>query len=218
MKIALIGGTGYVGSKILAEALRRGHKVTAIVRHPQRLAPRPNLKIKKADVLHRERLARILARHDVIISAFNPKRGTPGPEVYHRHVRGHRAIIAAAKRSGVKRFLAVGGAASLKTPAGIEFLDSPEFPAAFEPFKPGIRGTRELYYLLKDERGLDWVFLAPSVMISPGARTGKYRVGKDHVLYDEKGKSHISLQDYAVAMLDELEHPRHHRERFTVGY
>ncbi len=218
MKIALIGGTGYVGSKILAEALRRGHKVTAIVRHPQRLAPRPNLKIKGADVLHRERLARILARHDVIISAFNPKRGTPGPEVYHRHIRGHRAIIAAAKRSGVKRFLAVGGAASLKTPAGIELLDSPEFPAAYEPFKPGIRGTRELYYLLKNERGLDWVFLAPSVMISPGARTGKYRVGKDHVLYDEKGKSHISLQDYAVAMLDELEHPRHHRERFTVGY
>jgi uncharacterized protein len=218
MRIALIGGTGYVGSKILAEALRRGHKVTAIVRHPEHLVARRNLRIKKADVLHRERLARILAQHDVVVSAFNPKRGTPGPEVYYRHVRGHRAIIAAAKRSGVKRFLAVGGAASLKTPAGIEFLDSPEFPAAYEPFKPGIRGTRELYYLLKNERGLDWVFLAPSVMISPGARTGKYRVGKDHVLYDQNGKSHISLQDYAVAMLDELEHPRHHRERFTVGY
>ncbi|MFY9690953.1 MAG: NAD(P)-dependent oxidoreductase [Candidatus Acidiferrales bacterium] len=218
MKIALIGGTGYVGSKILAEALRRGHNVTAIERHPQRLTPRRNLRIKKADVLHRDPLARILARHDVIISAFNPRRGTPGPEIYHRHVRGHRAIIAAAKRSGVKRFLAVGGAASLKTPAGVEFIDSPEFPAAYEPFKPGIRGTRELYYLLKKESGLDWVFLAPSVMIAPGARTGKYRVGKDHVLYDDAGKSRISLQDYAVAMLDELEHPKHHRERFTVGY
>ncbi|HEX4002440.1 MAG TPA: NAD(P)-dependent oxidoreductase [Candidatus Acidoferrales bacterium] len=218
MKIALIGGTGFVGSRILAEALRRGHQVTAIVRHPQRLAPRRNLRIKQADVLDRERLARILAGHDVIISAFNPKRNTPGPEAYDRHVRGHRAIIAAAKRSGVKRFLAVGGAASLKTAAGVEFLDSPEFPAVFEPFRPGIRGTRELYYLLKKEPGLDWVFLSPSVMVTPGARTGRFRIGKDHVLYDEKGASRISLEDYAVAMLDELEHPRHHRERFTVGY
>jgi uncharacterized protein len=218
MKIALIGGTGFVGSRILAEALRRGHKVTAIERHPHRLTPRRNLGVKQADALHRERLARILAGHDAIVSAFNPKRGTPGPEIFHRHVRGHRAIIAAAKRSGVKRFIAVGGAASLKTPAGIEFIDSPEFPAAYEPFKAGIRGTRELYYLLKNELGLDWVFLSPSVMITPGTRTGKYRVGKDHVLYDEKGASRISLEDYAVAMLDELEHPKHHRERFTVGY
>ena len=151
MNIALIGGTGYVGSKILAEALRRGHKVTAIVRHPQRLAPRPNLRIKKADVLHRERLARILARHDVIISAFNPKRGTPGPEVYHRHVRGHRAIIAAAKRSGVKRFLAVGGAASLKTPAGIEFLDSSGLPCRVRTIQA--RHSRHARALLPAQKG-----------------------------------------------------------------
>ena len=218
MKIALIGATGFVGSKILAEALRRGHHVTAIVRRTQRLAPHRNLKILQADVLRRDELARLLAGHDVVISSYNPARGIPGPEVFHRHVRGHRAIIAAAKKSGVRRFLAVGGGASLKTPAGIEFLDSPEFPAAFEPFKPGIRGTRELYYLLKKESGLDWVFLSPSVMIVPGRRTGKFRLGKDHVLYDEKGKSHISLQDYAVAMLNEAEHPKHHHERFTVGY
>ncbi len=218
MKVALIGATGFVGSKILAEALRRGHKVTAIVRRPQRLTPHRNLTVVQADVLRRDELARILEGHDVVISSYNPARGTPGPEVFHRHVRGHRAIIAAAKKSGVKRFLAVGGAASLKTPAGVEFLDSPEFPAVFEPFKPGIRGTRELYYLLKKEPGLDWVFLAPSVMITPGQRTGKFRLGKDHVLYDEKGASRISLQDYAVAMIDELEHPKHHHERFTVGY
>jgi len=218
MKIALIGASGYVGSKVLEEALRRGHEVTAIVRRPERLATHPNLKAVNADVLHRDELARILAGHDVVISSYNPKRGTPGPEVYFRHVRGHKAIIAAVKKSGVKRFLAVGGAASLKTPAGIELIDSPDFPAAYEPFKPGICGTRELYYLLKHEPGLDWVFLAPSVVIAPGQRTGKFRLGKDHVLYDEKGASRISLQDYAVAMIDELEHPRHHRERFTVGY
>jgi len=218
LKIALIGATGFVGSKILAEALRRGHHVTAIVRRTQRLAPRPNLEVVHADVLHRDELVRVLAGHDVVISSYNPARGVPGPEIFNRHVRGHRAIIAAAKKSGVKRFLAVGGAASLKTPAGIELLDSPDFPAAFEPFKPGIRGTRELYYLLKKEPGLDWIFLSPSVMIVPGQRTARFRLGKDHVLYDEKGKSHISLQDYAVAMLNEAEHPKHHRERFTVGY
>jgi len=218
MKIALIGATGFVGSRILAEALRRGHRVTAIERRSGRLPAHRNLRSVKMDVLHREELARLLAGHDVVISSFNPARGTPGPEVFHRHVRGHRAIISAARKSGVQRFLAVGGAASLKTPAGIEFLDSPEFPAAFEPFKAGIRGTRELYYLLKKEPGLDWVFVAPSVMIGPGQRTRKFRIGRDHVLYDEKGASRISLEDYAVAMIDEAEHPKHHHERITVGY
>lgn len=218
MKIALIGASGFVGSKILSEALRRGHEVTAVIRRPQRIAPHRNVTIVQADVLRREQLAGILAGHDVVISSYNPARGVPGPEVFERHVRGHRAIISAAKKSGVKRFLAVGGAASLKTPAGIELLDSPEFPVAFEPFKPGIRGTRELYYLLKKEPGLDWVFFSPSVMIVPGQRTNKFRLGTDRVLYDEHGKSHISLQDYAVAMINEAEHPKHHRERFTVGY
>lgn len=218
MKIALIGATGFVGSKILAEALRRGHHVTAIIRRPQRITPHRHLRVAQVNVLDREHLASVLAGHDLMISAYNPARGVPGPEVFHRHVRGHKAIIAAAKKAGVKRFLAVGGAASLKTPANIELLDAPEFPAAFEPFKPGIRGTRELYYLLKKEPGLDWVFLSPSVMITPGQRTGKFRLGHDHVLYDAQGKSHISLQDYAVAMMNEAEHPQHHRERFTVGY
>lgn len=218
MKIALIGASGFVGSKILSEALRRGHQVTAFIRRPQRIAPHRNLTVAQGDVLRRDELARVLAGHDVVISAYNPARGVPGPQVFDWHVRGHRAILSAVKRSGVKRFLAVGGAASLKTPAGIELLDSPEFPAAFEPFRPGIRGTRELYYLLKREPGLDWAFLSPSVMIVPGQRTRKFRLGKESVLYDEQGKSHISLEDYAVAMINEAEHPKHHRERFTVGY
>jgi putative NADH-flavin reductase len=133
-------------------------------------------------------------------------------------VNGHLAIIHATKKAGITRFLGVGGAASLKTPSGQEFLDSPDFPKEYEAFKPGIRGTRELYYLLKKEPELDWVFLAPSVRIEPGTRTGKYRVGKDEILYDSTGASRISLEDYAVAMIDELERPQHHRERFTVGY
>jgi uncharacterized protein len=218
MKVALIGASGFVGSKILAEALQRGHQVTAIVRNPEKLEPHKNLTVKKADVLQVEELAKILAGQDAVISAFNPARGVAGPEVFEKHVTGHKAILAATRKSGVKRFLGVGGAASLKTPAGVELLDSPEFPAAYEPFKPGIRGTRELYYLLKQEPELDWVFISPSVTIAPGERTGKFRLGKDHVLCDANGVSKISLEDYAMALVDELEQSKHHGERITVGY
>ena len=149
----------------------------------------------------------------------HPGRQTAGgDEVTQMHVDGHKAIIAATKRSGVKRFLAVGGAASLKTADGSEYLDSPDFPKAYEAFKGGIRGTRALYYMLKDDTDLDWVFLAPSVFLIPGERLGTYRIGKDHVLYDAEGQSRIFLPDYAIAMVDEMEKAAHHRERFTVGY
>lgn len=218
MKVALIGATGYVGSKILAEALERGHHVTAISRHTDELPSHPNLTAKQADVLAGDALAQILRGHDAVISSFNPGRGSAAPDIFEKFVHGHRAIIAATKKAEVKRFLGVGGAASLKVPSGEEFLDSPQFPKEYEPFKGGIRGTRELYYLLKQEPELDWIFLAPSVRIEPGRRTGKFRLGTDHVLYDASGASRISLEDYAMAMIDELERPQHHRERFTVGY
>jgi putative NADH-flavin reductase len=218
MKVALIGATGYVGNRLLTELLQRGHLVTALARHPQSLPPHPNLTVTQADVLQVDALSKILNGHAAVISAFNPGRGVAGPDVFEKHLAGHKAILAALNKSGVKRFLAVGGAASLKTASGQEFLDSPEFPPEYAPYKDGVRGTRELYYLLKKEPHLDWVFLSPSVRLLPGSRTGKYRVGTDHVLYDANGVSAISLEDYAVAMVDELEQPQHHRERFTVGY
>ena len=218
MKVALIGASGFVGSRVLAEALQRGHSVTAIVRHPEKVAAHARLAVHAVDVLKVDELAKSLAGHDVVVSSFNPERGSHAPDIYERHVAGHKAIIAAVKKSGVTRFIAVGGAASLRTASGQEYLDSPEFPADYAPFKAGIRGTRELYYLLQKEPHLDWVFLSPSVRLTPGTRTGHYRIGKDHVLYDAQGVSAISLEDYAVALLDELEQPQHHRERFTVGY
>ncbi len=218
MKVALIGATGFVGSPILTELLQRGHRVTALVRHTEKLPKHANLTATQVDVLNRDALAKALAGHDGVIDAFNPQRGSVAPDIFEKHVAGHKAIIAAMNKSGVRRFLAVGGAASLKTAAGVEYLESSEFPAEFAPFKAGIRGTRELYYLLQKEPHLDWVFLSPSVRLLPGTRTGKYRVGTDHVLYDANGVSTISLEDYSVAMVDELEQPQHHRERFTVGY
>jgi putative NADH-flavin reductase len=218
MKVAIIGASGFIGSKITTEALRRGHKVTAIVRHPNRVPHRPNQTIVQADVLWRDRLARILKGHDAVIASWNAVRGVTGPWVYGRYMEGNHAILAAVHRSGVKRFLAVGGAASLKTPDGIELLDSPQFPKAFEAAKPAIRGVRELLYMLKKDSGLDWAFFSPAVMIVHGVRTGKFRLGHDHVVADEKGASRISVEDYAVAMVDEMERPKHHCERFTIGY
>jgi putative NADH-flavin reductase len=218
MKIALIGASGFVGAKVLAEALERGHEVTAIVRKPEALAAHPKVKAVKLDVADVEGLVQALKGHDAVVSAFNPGRGTPGDEVYDQHVAGHKAVIAAVKRSGVKRYVAVGGAASLKTDEGVELLDSPSFPKEFEPYKGGIRGTRAQYYMLKEEPELDWVFLAPSAMLQPGERTGSFRTGKDHLLVGTDGVSRISLEDYAMALVDELERPAHHRERFTVGY
>ena len=218
MKLALIGATGFVGAVVLAEALSRGHTITAIGRKLAGLPTHPNLTAVTLDVADGAALAKALAGHDAVVSAFNPGRETAGDDVYDQHVKGHRAIIDAVKASGVTRFVAVGGAASLKTKSGQEFIDSPEFPAEYEPFKGGICGTRAQYYMLKDEPGLDWVFLSPSVFLRPGERTGQFRLGKDEVLYGADGESRISLEDYAMALVDELETPAHHRERFTVGY
>jgi uncharacterized protein len=217
MKIAIIGATGFVGSRIRDEALARGHQVIAIVRNPDALPLRSDLMAKPLDIHDTPALAKALAGSDAVVSAYSPGRATPIDAVYQAFVAAHRSIIDAVKMSGVARYIAVGGAASLKTQEGVEFIDSPA-AAAFEPYKPALRGTREQYYLLKDEPGLDWVFLAPSVMLAPGERTGKYRTGKDHILYYEPGKSAISLEDYALAVIDEIERPAHHRERFTVGY
>jgi putative NADH-flavin reductase len=219
MKVALIGATGFVGAKILEEALARGHKVTAIVRKPEALPGSPAITPVELDIHDVDALAKALSGHDAVISSFNPIRGVPGgDELTQLHVAGHKAIIAAVKTSGVKRFLAVGGAASLKTDEGVELLDSPGFPKEYEPYKGGIRGTRALYYLLKEEPELDWVFLSPSAFLQPGERTGKFRLGKDDLLVGADGQSRISLEDYAMAMVDELERPAHHRQRFTVGY
>ena len=207
MKIALIGATGNVGSKILAEAVQRGHHVTAIVTDPAKLAARENLAVTAADATDADALARAVAGHDSVIGAFNPSRDPDGS--------GTRAIVAGVKRARVKRLLVVGGAGSLLLPSGERVIDQPDFPAAW---KGGALLTAAFLDHLREEREVDWVFLSPAAMLAPGERTGAYRVGKDHLLTDAGGESRISQEDYAVAMLDEVERPQHHRERFTVAY
>lgn len=212
MKIALIGASGYVGSALLTEALARGHQVTALVSRPERLPAQPGLQALATDVLDTATLASQLQGHEAVISAFS---GHAQTEVYNYYVKGMGSIIAAVKSAGVSRLLVVGGAASLEVAPGVQLLDTPEFPAEW---KETAAGAREALNLLRDEQQLDWTFLSPSAHLEPGERSGKFRLGGDQLLVDGSGKSHISLADYAVAMIDELERPAHSRQRFTVGY
>ena len=213
MKIALIGATGFVGSAILKEALERGHEVTAIVRHPDKLQAHPKLHAKKGDVYSADEVARLVSGHDAVISAFNP--GWNDPEIYNHQVKGTESIIKGVKQAGVKRLLFVGGAGSLEVKPGVQSVDLPQFPAEY---KQGALATRDALNLLRKETSLEWSFLSPSADLSPGQRTGKFRLGKDQLLKDAKGESRVSVEDYSVAMLDEVERPAHIRQRFTVGY
>lgn len=212
MKIALIGATGFIGSGLLAEALTRGHHVTALVSRPERLAPREGLTVIGTDIMDTQRLTERLAGHDAAISAFS---GHAQQDVRSYYGRGIASIIAATKQARVPRLLVVGGAGSLEVAPGVQAVDTPEFP---EQWKASALGARDTLERFRKEHELDWTFLSPAALIEPGARTGKFRIGGDQLLVDAQGNSRISVQDYAVAMIDELEHPAHSRKRFSVAY
>jgi putative NADH-flavin reductase len=202
MKVALIGATGRAGFPILQELARRSHEVTAIVRNPERVPAQANVTPKKGDVFDKDDLAGLLKGHDAVISAVHFLQSDP------------RKLIDAVKASGVKRYLVVGGAGSLEVAPGVTLVSTPEFPAIYkdEATKGG-----EFLNLLRQEKELDWTFLSPSALFVEGPRTGKFRLGKDQLLTNEKGSS-ISFADYAIALADEVEKPAHSRQRFTVGY
>lgn len=212
MKIALIGASGFVGGALLKEAASRGHSVTAIARNPDKIETVDHVAAVKGDVTDSAALAKILAGHDVVISAFNG--GWGDPDIYNKHLAGSRAIAAAAKAAGT-RLVAIGGAGSLHAPDGSQFVDSAEFPAEY---KQGAKAARDALGELRNETQLDWTFVSPPFSLAPGDRTGKYRVSGDTPVFDDKGNSAISVADLAVAVLDETETPAHRRQRFTVGY
>ena len=213
MKIALIGATGFIGSKILDEALKRGHEVTGIARNITKLPQHKKLIGKKGDILNTDEISELVKGHDSIICSYNP--GWTNPDIYKQQIEGGRSIIEAAKQSGIKRLFVVGGAGSLEVAPGVRLVDTPEFP---KEYKEGALALAEVLYLLRKENELDWTFLSPSIVIAPGEHTGKFRLGTDHVLFNENGESKISVEDYAIAVVDELENPKHIRARFTVGY
>ena len=213
MRIAIIGASGFIGSYIRDEALARGHQVTAIVRHPEKITVQnPRLTVVKADIL-KGRVAELVKGHDAVISAYNP--GWKNPDIYNEQLEGYKAIISGVKKSGIKRLLVVGGAGTLEVAPGVRLLDTASFS---EQVKKGVLATGETLSMLKKEKELEWTFLSPPASIAAGERTGHYRVGKDQLLKNKEGESKISTQDYAVAMLDELENPQHIRQRFTVAY
>ncbi|WP_439589285.1 NAD(P)-dependent oxidoreductase [Hydrogenophaga sp.] len=213
MKIALIGGTGFVGSAVLTELLSRGHAVTALARHPEKLAAQATLKVVKADVAQAAEVASAVTGHDAVVSAYNP--GWGEADIFRLFGRGYDGILAGLKQAGVKRVLAVGGAGSLEVVPGLQLVDTPEFPAEW---KQGALAARDLLTRLRNETALDWTFLSPPIALAPGERTGQYRVGGDQLLPGQgEQPAGISVQDLAVAIVDEIEKPKHVRQRFTVA-
>ena len=214
-EIVLIGASGFVGSAILNEALDRGYKVTAVVRHPEKItAVSKNLVIKQGDVSFIETVAEVSKGADTVISACNP--GWKNPKLAEETTKVYKAILNGVKQAGVKRLLVVGGAGSLFISPGKRIMDTGSIP---ESYLPAVRALAEVYLIdLMAEKSVDWVFFSPAGILEQGLRTGKFRLGKDDLIVNEKGESKISVQDYAVAMIDELEKPAHHRERFTIGY
>lgn len=217
MKIVLIGASGFVGSTVLKEALNRGHQVTAIVRHPEKISVQNDrLSVVRSDVMDTAALAEQIKGSDIVISAYNA--GWTNADLYSEFLKGSQSIQEATKRSGVKRLIVVGGAGSLFIAPGVQAVDTPEFPA---DWKPGALAARDYLNLLQKEDQLDWTFISPALEMHPGTprqRTGVYRAGLDNPVFDSNNKSTISVDDLAVAIVDEAEYPKHIRRRFTVAY
>ena len=213
--LVLIGASGFVGSAILKEALDRGHKVTALVRHPEKISlVNKNLIVKQGDASFVDTVSSVSKNADVVISAYNP--GWKNPDIAVETTRTYKAIIEGVRQAEVKRLLVVGGAGSLFISPGKRLMDTGSMP---ESFLPAVRALADIYLIdLMAEKNIDWVFFSPAGDLHQGKRTGIFRLGKDDLVVNEKGESKISVQDYAVAMLDEINKPAHHQERFTIGY
>ncbi|MBB2916574.1 NAD(P)-dependent oxidoreductase [Cupriavidus alkaliphilus] len=203
MKIAIIGATGRVGTRLTDEAVRRGHQVTAIARQASRLPARAGVTSKDVDATDSAALSAALAGHDAVISTARFAQ------------LNAQQVSTAVRQAGVPRLLVVGGAGSLHVGPGVQLVDTPDFPDAY---KAEALAGRDFLNALRSEQQIDWTFLSPSALFEPGARTGHFRVGQEDLLSDAAGKSWISMEDYAIAMLDEIEQPAHSRQRFTVGY
>lgn len=217
MKIALIGASGFTGTRLLQEALQRGHSVTAIVRNPEKIrTTHPALDVVKSDVLDKSDLAARLQGHDIVISAYNA--GWDNPNLYRDFLEGSNAIQQAVKDAGVPRLLVIGGAGSLEVEPGVQLVDTHGFP---EAYKSGATAARDYLNILKEEQSIDWTFFSPAIEMHPGidtGRTGQYRTGTDQPVFDAAGHSRLSAEDLAVAVLDETERPAFLRRRFTAAY
>ncbi|WP_439559212.1 NAD(P)-dependent oxidoreductase [Dyadobacter sp.] len=217
MKIALIGATGFVGAHVLQELVSRGHDVIAIARNTDKITTESShVNAVSADVLKPQEVANAVAGADAVISAYNP--GWTNPNIYAEFLAGAQSIQAGVRQAGVKRLLVVGGAGSLYVKPGMQLIDTPHFP---EEYKPGASAAREYLEVLKEENELDWTFLSPAIEMHPGTsgtKTGTYRKDMESPVYDENHRSIISVEDLALAIVDEIEQGNHIKQRFTVAY
>lgn len=214
-KVAVIGATGFVGTQVVKELSERGYEVEAIVRDASKVQQNEKVKAKSVDVNNIDELAEALKGNDAVISAFNA--GWTNPNLYDDFLNGSINIEKAVEKSGVNRFITVGGAGSLYID-GKQLVDGPDFPAEI---KPGATAARDYLNKIKENNTLDWTFFSPAIEMhqgTAGIRTGKYRTALENPVFDENGRSVLSVEDVAVVLADELEHGNHIRQRFTAAY
>jgi uncharacterized protein len=207
MNILLVGASGMIGSRVLAEATSRGHRVIAAARRPERIAPGLNVQAVRLDAIDAQALATLARDADVIVTATSPRGG--GDPIQEAQGIGD-AAIAAARASG-RRLFVVGGAGSLNLPDGRPLAET--LPDAYRGEALAMRGV--LNALKASD--IDWTFFSPAAMISPGAKTGNYRLGTTTLLSNAAGESRISAEDYADALVTELEQPAHRRSQMTIA-
>lgn len=208
MKVVLYGASGMIGSRILAELVRRGHTVTAVVRNPEKIKT-SGVKVAKGDINDEASVASTAKGADAAISAYAPPHSDP-----EAIVRATRSLLSGLKEANLRRILLVGGAGSLQIAPGVRLVDTPEFPAEWK----GIALAHANVLPVLKASDAEWSCLSPAAMIAPGEQTGKFRLGGTDLVTDAKGESRISAEDYAVALVDELEHPKHIHQQFTVAY
>lgn len=212
MKIAIFGASGRIGSRIVQEALNRGHDVTAIARHPEDYTViHDHLKVAKGDLFDSQDVETGAFNQDAVVCAYSNTKGAPASTIAELPI----PLIKGLKQAHTKRLIMVGGAGSLEVAPGMQLVDTPNFPVEYKSVSLAHRDALKLF---KNENELDWTYVSPAAEIAPGERTGKFRTGSTQLLSDEQGKSFISMEDFAIAIVDEIENPLHIREQMTVAY
>lgn len=213
MKIVVVGASGMIGSRVTKELLSRGHQVIAVARNPEKIAAGAGVTAVKVDSNDSAEMEKILRGADAVVSAISPPQGGE-----QQVIPATRALLDAARKAAVKRIILVGGAASLFVAPGVTLLHSGHLPDQWKAIAKAHSDLLELLRTTDLGKDLDWTYFSPAGFIQPGERTGKFRLGKNDLVADGQGQSRISAEDYAVALVDELERPQHVRERFTIGY